>query len=117
MHLVKIIDYRLKCEVLMGNALATITGSNIYEESTFSSVKNLSKTSEKPKKLLEIIVERSANNFLATPNNLCIIDSIREGRLFDDDNEKDGVLFSRYANQKAKWVKMTLVDTKVEVQY
>ena len=48
------------------------------------------------------VPEEMFKNSLTKETALCIIDSVYERRLLDDDDEKDEFLFSRYADQKAK---------------
>ena len=48
------------------------------------------------------VPEEILNESLTKRTDLCIIDSVNERRLLDDDDEKDEFLFSRYADQEIK---------------
>ena len=57
---------------------------------------------ETQQNFFSIPVQSSPKKKLDKRNGLCIIDSIHEGRLSDDDNEKDEFLFSGYTDQEAE---------------
>ncbi len=48
------------------------------------------------------VPEEMFKNSFTKEAALCIIDSVYERRLLDDDDEKDEFLFSRYPDQKIK---------------